>query len=159
MGPVAIFLFGTLLDGDVLRKVIGAVDQEASATLFGFRRVGVGNGSWPALLPDPVGRADGLLVVPKSPDALDRLRWFEGPLQPPVLHPVTTAAGEVVEAWVCMTAPGLALTDEPWDFEAWRRRHKDRYLVATRRYMARFGLITIEEAMAGWRRDMEEPTD
>lgn len=148
------FLFGTLMDVDVRAAVLGTTGSGGAAMLPGYRRVGAGDGSWPALVPDPMGRVDGLVVQTEAPDALDRLRWFEGPLQPPVLHPVRTAAGDVVEAWVCMTAPGLVLSDEPWNFEAWRQRHKDRYLAATRRYMAGFGRITIEEAMAGWRRDM-----
>jgi hypothetical protein len=134
------FFFGSLLDPDVLAVVL---DRPATAytrrygTLYGYRRVRVIEESYPALIHDPDGRVDGLLVEPLGAEDERRVCFFEGEEFQPRSCPIELHDGEWRDARVFLTA-GLSdcLHDQPWDFHIWRIRHKARFLEMARDFMA-----------------------
>lgn len=134
------FFFGSLIDPDVLAVVL---DRPASAytrrpgTLHGYRRVCVIEESYPALIRDPHGRVDGLLVEPLSAEDEQRVRFFEGEEFQPRTCRIELHDGERLDARVFLTASlSDALHDQPWDFDTWRARHKARFLAMARDFMA-----------------------
>lgn len=133
------FFFGSLIDPDVLAVVL---DRPATAytrrpgTLYGYRRVCVIEESYPALIHDPDGRVDGLLVEPLNAEDERRVCFFEGEEFQPRIRPIELHDGERLEARVFLTA-GLSdcLHDQPWDFRLWQTRHKTRFLEMARDFM------------------------
>lgn len=145
-----LFCFGTLMDPDIRRLVLGRDLPDAiPAVLPGFRRVCVAEETYPAALPDPAGRIEGLLIGPISPHERDRVQFFEGFEFAIEGHPVA-AAGWAGAALVCVATERLACEEEPWHFDDWRRVHKPGYLEAVTAYMAEFERLGIEDAHAVW---------
>lgn len=104
-----LFLYGTLLDPDVLAKVAGRHIPIAPATLHGWRRVATPDGRYPTLRR---ARAvvDGALVAVNSA-TLARLAAYEGPSYRLTGVVVRTALGNVAaSSWI---APGRTLRDWP----------------------------------------------
>jgi len=76
-----LFLYGTLLDPDVLARRAGTPGLGARmvpATLPGYRRVRMGTTPWPTLRRDPAHIVPGAVVTIGSA-ALRRLSAYEGP--------------------------------------------------------------------------------
>jgi hypothetical protein len=97
-----LFLYGTLLDPDLLASVIGRAVPLTQATLRGWRRVVLRNSHYPTLR-RARDEVEGVLAIVNRP-ALARLAAYEGQsyrLTPIVAHTAhgTTAA----RAWI---APG-----------------------------------------------------
>ena len=71
---MALFFYGTLMDVDVVAKVLArpfAERELVPAFLRGWRRLAVRNASYPVILPDPASRVEGRLLarpasVPRS---------------------------------------------------------------------------------------------
>lgn len=130
--PLPLFVFGTLLDRDILSFVIGRpVDPGAlePARLRGFRRVRVEGASYPMLVPDPGGCVEGALWRPRGAADLARLDAYEGPAYRRARVEVDTVAGGRVPAEAYRAVPGaLEPTDEPWELAAWLARFKAAYL-------------------------------
>lgn len=129
------FFYGTLLDADIRRLVLGrgalglAVEP---ATLGGYRRVSLRRRSYPAVVPDPLGSVAGCLARGLDAGAAERLAAFEGGEYEPVLCAVSTevstgvstGVGRTLPAWVFVAGGAAVLSTMPWDFATWRRRHK-----------------------------------
>lgn len=123
------FFYGTLMDSDVLARVVGhpvPAERIANARISGFRRVRARNGSYPILLPaDPADQVSGLVVEGLDANDACRLRAYEGPgydLVP--RHVVLEPDGRVVEALVFLPNERQAGSDAGWDLAAWQARDK-----------------------------------
>ena len=77
-----VFLYGTLMDPEVARRIAGEdrfVREARSALLAGYRRVTLRGAPYPTLMRDAAGTVHGLLAeVP--PAILRRLHAYEGSL-------------------------------------------------------------------------------
>lgn len=76
-----IFFYGTLLDPDVRRRVLGRTvpdDALLPARVSGFRRVRVPGASYPAAIRDRAASIDGRVLPHVTPRDLARLRDYEG---------------------------------------------------------------------------------
>jgi hypothetical protein len=131
-GKVALFLFGTLMDLDVMRTVLDrAFDPRElePAELWGYRRVRPLNAPYPILVPDRAGRVPGLLLARPSARDLVRLRHFESEeyeTSPVIAH---TADGRRVAAEAFMSLEGVfEHAGEPWELEDWVSRCKGPFL-------------------------------
>lgn len=137
---VALFLFGTLMDTDVMARVLGRTfraDELVAASLDGWRRVRALNATYPLLLPDPDGAVDGVLFVRPSPRDLVRIRHFESEEYEARAATVRTPDGAAVPAFVFLALDKVFATDgEPWCLERWRRDHKAEFLVRCDAWMA-----------------------
>ena len=124
------FFYGTLLDADVRRAVLGrrAPETVEPATLHGWRRFKLPRVTYPAILPDGRSSVDGVLARGLDAAVRERLIAYESGDYDLIAVPVTTRAGKPVSAWVFVAKPATRRDIGAWSFDAWCRRHKRRYL-------------------------------
>lgn len=133
------FFFGTLLDDDVLRIVIGrrvpAVDKRP-ATLPGYRRVKAQGVTYPIIVPQTGAEVSGLLVSSLEPLEKARLIAYEGANYDLVELPVMTG-GRQRDAlvFIPVSSGGLTPLDEDWSFEEWTRLHREGFVARLRQGM------------------------
>ena len=147
-----LFCFGTLMDADIRRIVIGRPmpDHEtADAVLAEFRRVCVPDEAYPAAVPAEGSAIRGLLVGPITPVECERVRFFEG-FEFRLTEITVLAGGTERRALVCLATQRLAPDRQAWDFEHWRSVHKPDYVEAAATYMAGFEHLDVEDAHSVW---------
>lgn len=125
---MTLFLYGTLMDVDVMSKVLDRPFAEREllpATLSGWRRHAVRSASYPVILPDAAGRVEGRLMVRPAGHDLARIRHFESEEYLPQPVRVGLGDGSTVAADVFVALDGVFEVDEGgWDLAIWRERHK-----------------------------------
>ena len=131
-----LFFYGTLLDADIQRRVIGRVLSPAAlapATLVGFRRVRAAGKWFPILVPGQAGDSvTGAIAEGLTAREIARIVTYEndGYAMKPVT--VALAGGEKKRALVFLPGKGganqLKPTAEPWDLLDWQAREKPRVL-------------------------------
>jgi len=128
--PPPLFVYGTLRDSDVLEMVTGKTHAAAGARpalLAGYRVERAAGRTYPMIVEDPAGTADGLVL--ERLDATDRaaLDAFEGAGYRRVAVTVR-ADGADRAAEVYLPTEATPASGEPWSLEAWRRTAKARWL-------------------------------
>jgi gamma-glutamylcyclotransferase (GGCT)/AIG2-like uncharacterized protein YtfP len=121
-----LFFYGTLLDPDVRRLVLGReVPREAlkPARVRGFRRVALQGLPYPGAVRDPAAAIEGLVLV--EPSARDRARVsrYEGVDYRLVRAEAELPSGErrPVTFYVLKRRRGVT---GPWDLARWQARDK-----------------------------------
>lgn len=130
------FFYGTLMDADVRRLVLGrhAPSEVAPARLAGWRRVPVAGTSYPAIVRDPLAGVDGVLVRGLDAGGQTLLERYEGDEYEVLLVEVESASGRRVAAQVFAPRPGRIRRGRGmWDFADWGRRHKRRFIATLAR--------------------------
>lgn len=146
------FFFGTLLDPDVLRLVLGRElppERRRPATLWGFRRVVVRGESYPALRAEPGARVDGMLVEGLSADQRRRVLYFEGEEFTPQPQTVV-CAGETLSALVFVATDATPLDRRDWRLANWQRDHKTDFLPMARDWMTSLDTADTAAAERRW---------
>ncbi len=124
------FVYGTLLDADVRRAVLGKAVVRLHlrpATLKGFRRVAAPGRCYPTLRPDPRGQVDGAVLDGVTPAMAERLARYEGEEYRVIRHRVKVA-GASLEALVFVPRAGRPPAGPTWDLIRWQTRHKRSFL-------------------------------
>lgn len=136
--PPGFFFFGTLMDRDVLAQVLDRPVGEAelqAARLPGYRRVATAGEAYPMLVPDADGAVDGVVLRrPSGRDAV-RIRHFEEDEFFDRQVTVTLPDGRTIPARAFFAIDEVEATDAGWDFGAWARQDKTRYLQRCRHWM------------------------
>jgi hypothetical protein len=126
------FFFGTLMDRDVLERVLGRPvpeEQLAAARLPGYRRVRAAAATYPVLLPRAGGVVEGVVLRAATRRDVARILHFEQAEYEPRVLPVDLVGdGRRLEARVFMALDSMGLTEEDWDLESWAREHKAAFL-------------------------------
>ena len=126
------FFYGTLLDPDIQRRVIGRALPArwfVPATLAGFRRVRVAGRWFPVLVPGLAhDRVAGGLALGLGAAERARILAYEGPLYSLVAVTVELADGRRKCASVFLPRSGIMPTAEPWDLARFQREDKPRVL-------------------------------
>jgi hypothetical protein len=126
------FFYGTLMDEDVRRAVLGvrALAPAERATLDGWRRVKKAGVSYPVIVRARNHKVDGILMHGIDRRAHELLLEYEGDEY--AMIGVEVRAGDAkVSARMFVPRPGLPVRGRgPWDLAAWQRRHKRRFLGA-----------------------------
>jgi hypothetical protein len=126
------FFYGTLMDEDVRRAVLGvrALAPAERATLEGWRRIKMAGVTYPMIVRARNHRVEGILMHGIDRRAHEMLQAYEGDEYAMIGVEVRTAAS-TIGARMFVPRPGLALRGRgPWDLETWQRRHKRRFLGA-----------------------------
>ncbi len=130
--PDPMFLYGTLMDPDVLGLVLARPVVRAELTtgwLAGYRRVYLKGRSYPTLVRssglEPVR---GLLFTAPGQCDIRRCNKFEGEEYEAVRRPVSTATVTMVMAWTYVAAPGSAESNRAWDLDEWRAQEKASFM-------------------------------
>lgn len=128
------FFYGTLIDPDVRRVVLGSPMAAAlharDAVLDGWERRAVRGVSYPIILPRAGGRVDGVLASGLDAAAARRLADYEGPEYALTTVDVACADGRGRSARVFTPRPDGPLVATPmgWDYARWCARDKRDFL-------------------------------
>lgn len=128
---MAFFFFGTLMDRDVLERVLGrrVPDAElAPARLPGYRRVKVAAAEYPTLVPAPGETVDGVLLGSASRRDAARIVHFEGEEYEARVLPVRLGDGRSAAARVFLARDSMGRSGEPWELSGWARHRKEALL-------------------------------
>jgi len=126
-----LFVYGTLMDADVLNRVVGRPvppGRIGAAFVDGYRRVYVKGSYFPILIAAEGATVEGRLITGLGAQAVTRLTRFEGRQFHLQRLTVRLAKGRTADAECFMPTAGVPATDDDWDPEIWRRRHKRAYL-------------------------------
>lgn len=148
-----LFVYGTMLDRDVIEVVLGRPFDPASmrpAWLDGYRVVRFRNDIYPMLVEAPGEHASGAVLYDLDATDLDRIGFFESYEYDFIECTVEVKERGRVQAVRFGAAEEPPRQPEPWDLAWWQREHKDRFLYYTRQFMAFYGRGTLEQAEARW---------
>lgn len=144
-----LFVFGTLLDADIRRIVLGprARPLRFGVCVTGFRCHRVEGETYPLLVQqdaasEAVNAVHGALVHGLCPHALARLRFYEGPGY--ALRTMTVEVGRRrrrCRARVFLGTDRLRDSGQPWTLDHWQRTEKPLALMLARDLMALYGRI------------------
>lgn len=132
------FFFGTLMDADVLARVIGrpvTADELAVAELDGYRRVRARRASYPVLVPSIHSRVEGRLMAPRDAFEEARIAWFEEGEYAEHRRSVRRRDGSLVHARLFFGLPALGTTADEWDPTTWARQDKAAFLERCDRWL------------------------
>lgn len=130
------FFYGTLMDPEVTREVLGRPLSGCSprgAVLSGYRRVCVAGATYPALVADLDHHVEGLIVSRITELEASRLKRYEGKDYEMLTHDVQVGGNVVEGVRVFVPKETLPLTEELWDFKRWQVQEKKRFLKAVQR--------------------------
>lgn len=147
------FFYGTLMDPDVCRLVLGDQYDDLRAepaALLGFRRVRAVNGNFPVLVRRTGRRLEGQLVENLRPEALLSIAHFEGPDYELRQAAVVDLSGRRWRPWLFMPRFSRAASNRAWNFELWQKRGKARLLPDLERWMLEFGALTLQSIDTPW---------
>lgn len=127
---INVFVYGTLLNDEILSVLLNQVPVKVHANLSGFKRVKVMGESYPAIYPDQDNQVDGALLVGLKYHDLICLDAFEGSHYKRKTVSVCTK-NEVIQN--CMTyvfKPEYYkfLSSEPWCNKSFRQKHLKQFL-------------------------------
>lgn len=131
MPVIDFFFYGTLLDQDVRRAVLG-IDIAAQRLVPGtlphhvLRRVR--DETYPMLLPRRHAAVRGLFATNLSLPEARLLDRFEGPAYRRSVRDIEVSDGRVVPAAVYLPCHALRAESRPWVFAAWQLREKRAFL-------------------------------
>lgn len=151
----ALFVFGSLMDLDLMARVIGrdaAHVRMAPASIRGFQRRRVAGEHYPVLVPKPDGLVDGRLVEGLTAADIDRVHFYEGDVYELVPVTATTEDGRRVTALVFLDTGAIDVSHDGWDFDAWVQTERSMALVLAERLMTYYGRISLREVEGIWAR-------
>lgn len=130
-----VFAYGTLQFPEIFTAVTGLRTGWREARLDGWSRHRVRGEAFPAITPAAEASVPGVLWYDVPAAARERLDVFEGPLYVRRMLEVTLADGACRPALCYVIRPRCRawLAPEGWDAEAFRRRHRERYVQRCRR--------------------------
>ena len=106
MTPSRIFVYGTLRDEALVRRLLGRRLPSKPAVLEGYCRTLDASIGYPVVHPLAGASVDGRLLEPVDQDALAALDAYEGPDYRRVIVRVQTGDGRAVDAYTYVpTAP------------------------------------------------------
>ena len=148
------FFFGSLMDREILEIVLDRkIDPHAFeiAFLTGYDRRRVFGESYPGLQVKAGEVVDGVIAELSAPEDEARILFFEATHYRLADVRVRTMNDKTVDARTCLDAGAIDFEDRPWDFEIWRAtEERERLVEITRRFMAKFGALSEDQADAEW---------
>lgn len=147
------FFYGTLMDPDVCRAVLGDCAEALKirpALLTGFRRVRANCGNYPVLVRRRGGFVSGHLVEGLDYEALLSMAHFEGREYEPRRALVIDRDGCRVTAWLFLPNHLHLATDRSWDLRRWRYSGKRLLLRQLCRWMLVYGADQLQSPDVRW---------
>jgi gamma-glutamylcyclotransferase (GGCT)/AIG2-like uncharacterized protein YtfP len=127
-----LFVYGTLLFPEILKKVTGQAFRRSFAVLRGYAEFMVRGETFSGLIPFPDRSMEGVIYHDVDAAAFRRIDAFEGDLFVRKEVTVETEDGEWVEAEAYCIRPRQRkrLTTRAWDEDVFRDKHLKRVLEA-----------------------------
>lgn len=130
--PFRLFTYGTLMVPQVMSAVCGASFPAEKAVLTGYRRYGIKNKAFPAIVKENGAHTDGLLYSGISRKAIERLDAFEGDIycRKKVKVTLTGDCAVCCLTYVLKDQHRHLLSGNPWNEDQFRDRHLAGYLAS-----------------------------
>jgi len=130
-----LFAYGTLMCEDIMLEVSGCNLIQAPGTLRGYRRQVVRDELYPALASDVKGFVEGVVYRDVPDSVWEHLDRFEGEMYSRHSVQVDLKDGTTLQAetYVVKQAFISCLDDDDWDFEAFLRDGKTRFMKSPKR--------------------------
>ena len=148
-----LFSFGTLMDAELLQLVCGhdtsSIVREP-AVVSDHVPLWVQDDHYPVLIARPGVNTSGLILRNLSPQALDRIVFFEGGEFTVQQIDVTSASGIVERVPYFADNVHQGVRDVVWRLEHWQQTTKPDTLPRVERYMQCYGKMSVDEADAYW---------
>ena len=135
---VPVFLYGTLLDLDLLEIVLGHPPDLRAARLPGCRSAWVAGRDFPMIYRQEGAVAAGVLLDARGDDVA-RMDFYEGPFSYDLADVTVECGGERVGAQTYFPAPGLYEPGADWRIEDWTQQFGAAQKRKARDIMAGFG--------------------
>ena len=149
------FFYGTLVDADVRRLVLGRAIPDSTVTpalLPGHARHPVVGQPYPGTVASEGSTVDGVVLGGLDVRDAARLSNFEGDDYLATLCPIVLAAdGSPATAWVYIATGRVSLAPGPWSVEAWREDHKAAFIKVGRGWIRDRGDAALARHEAFWR--------
>lgn len=118
-----LFVYGTLLDDEILHRVIGSVPPGEPATLNGYRRMRMLDRPYPVIRPSPNAKVSGRILHGLTNRQMRQIDRYEGREYRRKRVRVSLLDGSHHNAW---TYVGAARGGESWSEDS-VERHKRRW--------------------------------
>ena len=130
--PDCLFVYGTLLAPELRHVLLGRTLDGAPAELRDYACFRVQHAPYPAITPVAGATTAGELVGGLSHIDFAKLDDYESALYRRLIVSVHDGAGDEVESYTYVIDESAVsrLSDERWDYAAFRLRQLDRYLKA-----------------------------
>lgn len=127
-----IFVYGTLLNDEILHRLIEGNPSKCNANLLGYKRVKVLDDVYPAILPERNSQVDGILLTGLSDSDVQTLDKYESNCYERKVVAVSLSANvlQQCETYVFKAQYYPLLSDEPWSNNSFRKEHLNFYLIA-----------------------------
>ncbi len=128
-----LFAYGTLINSEILHRVIGSVPASEPARLNGFQARCVKGATYPGLLRYVGGTTNGMLYQGLSESQWKKLDRFEGPEYERIEVEVIVG-GNVETAQTYLYKSTLLKNLEPcvWDYKKFMQKGRQRFLQSDR---------------------------
>ena len=120
-----LFVYGTLLNDEILEQLLSFVPEKTNATLFGYKRVQVKDEVYPGIFPHATSSVVGLLLGGLSHQHLTILDNYETPhYQREKVELILPDSKRIhSETYVYKSQYFKYLSDQPWSNEYFRSEH------------------------------------
>jgi hypothetical protein len=118
------FFYGTLLDDELRRIVIGRDVSLSEAILAGWRRRGVVGKHYPMLERDPTGSITGVVTETLGGGEIARLRHYEGDGYELITAGIRDRSGTDIAAEIFVPRAGTLVAAGDWNLGGWQREHR-----------------------------------
>ena len=148
-----LFSFGTLMDTELLQLVCGhdiSTMLTEPAVVSDHVSLWVQDDHYPVLVPRAGVNTHGLILRNLTPQALDRIVFFEGGEFTVQTIDVTNATGLVERVSFFADNKHKDISDAVWHLEHWQETTKPDTLPRVERYMQCYGKMSVDEADAYW---------
>jgi gamma-glutamylcyclotransferase (GGCT)/AIG2-like uncharacterized protein YtfP len=118
------FFYGTLLDDELRRAVIGHSTTLVPATLTGWRRFTAKGKPFPMIVRDPAAAVDGAVSATLDARAVARLRRYEGHGYETTTVRVVRGDGTAAMVEAFLPRAGSLAPGGEWSLAEWQRRDR-----------------------------------
>ena len=139
-----VFLYGTLLNLELLEIVLGRKPHGVAAVLPDCRAAWVAGRDFPMIYRCEGAQASGFLLDASAQD-IARLDFYEGPFSYDLEEVEVVCDGDKVPAQTYFPTPGRYEPGEDWNIADWTDRHGALRLFAAEEIMDRFGTMSAME--------------
>jgi len=125
MSETRLFVYGTLMNDEVMSELIGRIVESSTATLAEFKCLSVSGQSYPGIRPSKGSRVDGLLLHGLSRAEMKILDNYEGDQYQLESVSVDVRVDRPVKCLTYVFKPEFyhQLSDESWCNHAFRKNH------------------------------------
>jgi hypothetical protein len=164
VGVFDFFFYGTLVDADVRRLVLGRDVPDAAlepALLRDHRRYAVIGQPYPAIVPEAEATTDGVILPGAGVRDAAILSCFEGaeygarecPVVPAAA--VDGAAAPDHTAWVFIASERVPRADAGWSIEDWQTHHKPAFIDLAKGWLDGISVAEIAAAERLWQERLD----